>query len=128
MKDFNLEEAKAGKPVVLVSSKNESSQREVRLLCFDRRRNNNNNTIVGLVAFEDGYENIYTFTKDGVCFEFDDCYLVMKPEKKTLWANLYKSPEDEYQLGDNVLYDSETRAKDNARRDCFKTIKIEFEI
>lgn len=56
MRCFNLEDAKAGKPVCTVSGRN------VRIVCSDRR--DKTNPIVALVDIGDG-ETVETYAEDG---------------------------------------------------------------
>jgi len=58
MRQFNLEEAKAGKPVCTLDG------RKVRILCFDRK-NCNPSSIVGLIE-EEFYESIHSWRTNGI--------------------------------------------------------------
>ena len=81
MKPFNLEQAKAGKPVVTRDG------RPARILAFDRK---GPNRIIGLVTHID-FEVAYYWFEDGrASADFDLNYdLVMKSEKKEGWINLF---------------------------------------
>jgi len=59
MREFNLEEAKAGKPVCTRYGLN------ARILCFDRKSHGSVYPIIGLVEYLDGEENVKTWGIDG---------------------------------------------------------------
>lgn len=86
MKPFNLEEAKAGKPVQTRDG------RPARILAFDRK---GPNPIIGLVTHID-FEVAYYWFEDGrASADFNLNYdLVMKAEKKEGWINLYNREFD----------------------------------
>lgn len=87
MKPFNLEEAKAGKPVCTRDG------RDVRILCFDVK--NENFPIIALVHNSIGnVEYDCSYTNDRFCVSsehesIDD--LMMKGEKKQGWLAIYRS-------------------------------------
>lgn len=83
MKPFNLEEAKAGKPVCTRDGK------PVRIICFDR--NEKTYPIIALVD-KGPFEVVYTYTNEGKYnFEgFSDFDLLIVPIKKKGWVNIYK--------------------------------------
>ena len=81
MKPFNLEEAKAGKPVCTRDG------RDVRIICFDKR--DAQYPIVALLS-EIGIEAVALYHQNGKTGNSDKD-LFMKPEKKTGWINIYKS-------------------------------------
>lgn len=83
MKPFDLEEAKAGKPVCTRDG------RKVRIICFDRM---GNYPIIGLIR-KDNIERIYYFKENGACVD-DFCELMMAPEKKEGWVNVYTKAGD----------------------------------
>jgi hypothetical protein len=78
MKPFNLDEAKAGKPVMTAEGQ------PIRLICFDR---NGTYPIIGLVVTEGGREFLTSFALDEV-----DTMLRMVAEvnEKTVYVNLYR--------------------------------------
>lgn len=82
MKPFNLEEAKAGKPVC------NRDGNDVRIICFDSR-NNSNNPIVALHT-EGDIEEIFFHDINGKSQYFSRFDLFMKSEKKEGWVNIYK--------------------------------------
>lgn len=74
LKEFNLEEAKAGKPVWTRDG------RKARIICFDL--NNKNFPIVAIINC-DSEENAYQYDIDGICDEHDNnLNLMMSSEKK----------------------------------------------
>ena len=86
MKPFNLEEAKAGKPVCTRDG------RDTRIICFDRA--DNNLPIVALVIplIEDEVIKPYTIAGTYYIDRSESPYdLFMKSEKKTGWINIYDS-------------------------------------
>ena len=101
MKPFNLEEAKAGKPVCTRDG------RKVRIICFDRK---DNTPIV---------EILQCVHNDGKCFHYDTSNndLMMLPEKKEGWILLRK---------DGYTFDNEEVAKKNCTDEQF-VAKVEWE-
>lgn len=74
LKEFNLEAAKAGKPVCTRDG------RKARIICFDL--NNKNFPIVAIINC-DSEENAYQYDIDGICDEHDNnLNLMMSIEKK----------------------------------------------
>lgn len=85
MKPFNLEEAKAGAPVITRDG------RAVRIVCFDRACPHY--PIVALIGGA-GEEDVQTFTNGGMYYAdedggYADCDLFMAPVQRTVWVNLY---------------------------------------
>ena len=83
LKPFSLEAAKAGKPVCTRDG------RKVRIICFDRK---DVRPIVALIKSDNGDEGVYYYYADGLNLNnypsvFD---LMMLPEKKEGWVNVYK--------------------------------------
>lgn len=98
MKEFNLEEAKAGKPVCTRDGKN------VRIICWDWKCPSSF-SIIALVKEEKDGESIQKYTKDGRYYADGsecDADLFMKPEKHEGWgwssnnmfAFIYKTKEE----------------------------------
>ena len=84
LKPFSLEAAKAGKPICT------RDRRKARIICFDLK--NGNHPIVAAVECEE-YEVILYYTIKGEISENikSENDLMMLPEKKEGWVNLYKS-------------------------------------
>ena len=128
LKSFNIDEAKAGKPVYTRDG------RKVRIICFDRK---GDTPIVALIEPVDGIENLQCFYNDGKCFNdsTSDIDLMMLPEKKEGWVNVYKR-ENEYICENEcnvsigiAVYKSEGEAKRNINKNeiYVNTIKITWE-
>ena len=106
LKEFNLEAAKAGKPVCTRDG------RKARIICFDL--NNKNFPIVAIINC-DSEENAYQYDIDGVCDEHDNnLNLMMSPEKKEGWVIIHKE----------AIYDKETAEK-IARETTANVIRIQ---
>lgn len=106
MKPFDLEAAKAGKPVCTRDG------RKARIICFDL--NNKNFPIVAIINC-DSEENVYQYDIDGICDEHDNnLNLMMFPEKKEGWIIIHKE----------AIYDKETAEK-IARETTANVIKIQ---
>ena len=110
LKPFDLEAAKAGKPVCTRDG------RKARIICFDR---NSNKPIVALITTNDR-EYLTEYYCDGRIShnssESND--LMMLPEKKEGWVNVYKGN----------MYDTESEAKKaHVENGYIDTIKIEWE-
>lgn len=115
LKPFNLEEAKAGKPVCTRDG------RKARIICFDKK--NDYYPIIALVETE-GKEYIFQYTSNGEYLEGNEnnshSNLVMLPERKEGWVNVYN---------DTPIYDTKERAELGALtiRKRIATVKIEWE-
>lgn len=86
LKPFDLEEAKAGKPVCTRDG------RKVRIICFDRK---DVRPIIALIKSDNDDEGVYYYYADGSNLDnypsvFD---LMMLSEKKKGWVNIYKSED-----------------------------------
>lgn len=111
MKPFDLEAAKAGKPVCTRDG------RKARIICFDL--NNKNFPIVAIINC-DTEENAYQYDIDGVCDEHDNnLNLMMIPKKKEGWIIIHKE----------AIYDKETAEKiaKETTADVIRIQKIEWE-
>ena len=117
LKPFDLEAAKAGKPVCTRDG------RKARIICFD---SNGSRPIVALVTECDDEEEIpYKYHCDGSynCQSIpSDKDLMMLPEKKEGWINVYAL---------NTCYSSKEEAEANIDRDYedkyVRTVKINWE-
>lgn len=119
-KEFNLEAAKAGKPVCTRDG------RKARIVCFDRR-NSDNCHIVALIEDKGSLNNevIKSYYNNGKylsCDEESPIDLMMLPEKKEGWINVYVL---------NTYYSSKEEAEANIDRDYeheyIRTVKISWE-
>lgn len=131
MKEFNLEEAKAGKPVCTRDGK------PARILCFDLK--NEHYKIAAAVFLSENTEYIETFTIDGrryaECTKRNDSDLVMAPIKKQGWINVYKRADNENQVitttqvvTSTYVFRTEELAKEAANSDNYiATVSFEWE-
>ena len=110
LKEFDLEAAKAGKPVCTRDG------RKARIICFDARDAKVGPTIVALIETSNGYESIERYNMQGkFLVEGCDSYdLMMLPEKKEGWIVIHKE----------AIYDKETAEK-IARETTANVIKIQ---
>ena len=130
LKPFDLEAAKAGKPVCTRDG------RKARIICLD---SNGGRPIVALVTECDDEEEItYKYHCDGFynCQSIpSDNDLMMLPEKKEGWVNVYKREneyicENECNVSTGIaVYKSEGEAKRNIDKNeiYVNTIKITWE-
>lgn len=101
LKPFNLEAAKAGKPVCTRDG------RKARIISCSLR--NKNFPIAAIV--EDEEENVYQFEANGVCDEHDENLdLMMYPEKKEGWVNVYRDCDGANITKDDNIYSSREAA------------------
>lgn len=120
MKPFNLEEAKAGKPVC------NRDGNDVRIICFDSR-NNSNNPIVALHT-EGDIEEIFFHDINGKHQNFSRFDLFMKSEKKEGWVNIYKDSCGTYRNSILIHLSKEDAIKERYLIDNYiDTVKIEWE-
>ena len=122
LKSFNLEAAKSGKPVFTRDG------RKARIICFDRK---DNTPIVALIECVNGAEILQCYFNNGKCchYETSDYDLMMLPEKKEGWVNVYKEEiNKDIRLMEQTVYKTRKEAYDNASpRDYVDTVKIEWE-
>ena len=87
LKPFDLDKAKEGKPVCTRDG------RKARIICFDSLSDDDKHPIIALVENKEGYEDIHRFTDNGkrLVTENDARDLMMLPEKKEGWTNIYKT-------------------------------------
>ena len=117
LKPFDLEAAKQGKPVCTRDG------RKARIICFDFQ-SIENTPIVAVVQVTDKQEVIANYYEDGQQFVdgISELDLMMLPEKKEGWVNIYRSQ----------IYNTLEKAKEAYKRtyndnNYLKTIKIEWE-
>lgn len=123
MKEFNLEEAKAGKKVCTRDG------RPARIVCWDKA---GEYPIVALVSIQDRTgktERVVSYTIDGRCYisQQDVSDLMMACEKKEGWVNLYME-YGKLETG-NKIYASREEAEEFAGecQEYFGTARIEWE-
>lgn len=120
LKSFDIEAAKAGKPVCTRDG------RKVRIIAFDAKRKNKR-SIIALVPSKDypGFEDLIAYPNDGNYYggHENDGDLMMLPEKKEGWVNVYKDG-----LLDTRVYNTKKEAFDKASpRDYVDTVRISWE-
>jgi len=122
LKEFNLEAAKAGKPVCTRDG------RKARIICFDAKCNK---PIVALI-YDCNKETVLQYLENGRFFvdQIDKYDLMMFPQKKEGWVNVYKS----YNVGKKIpcmasIYPTKEEAKKSSvvGFDYVDTVKIEWE-
>ena len=115
LKEFDLEAAKAGKPVCTRDG------RKARIICFDVKAKK---PIAALITNDDT-EEVHFYYDDGRSDQYQEYRydLMMLPEKKERWVNVYKGG-----LLDKKSYPTRKDAFDHASPvDYVTTIKIEWE-
>ena len=122
LKPFDLEVAKAGKPVCTRDG------RKARIICFDAKCNK---PIVALI-YDCNKETVLQYLENGRFFvdQIDKYDLMMLPQKKEGWVNVYKS----YNVGKKIpcmasIYPTKEEAKKSSvvGFDYVDTVKIEWE-
>ena len=124
LKPFDLEAAKAGKPVCTRDG------RKARIICFDVK-DKNNMQIIALVQSKSGETEVVNFYyKDGkkskIGITGND--LMMVSEKHEGWINIVKNADDYYYC--NGVFSSEEHARNNEANYpglVVSTVKIEWE-
>lgn len=113
MKPFDLEKAKAGKPVCTKDG------RPARIVCYDRK--GEIYPIVALVEYAENREKVFSYTENGRntidCDNTND--LVMAAEKKEGWINIYGNGH----CSSNI-YPTERMA---ITSEAIATVKVEWE-
>ena len=122
LKEFDLEAAKAGKPVCTRDG------RKARIICFDSKRKDEKN-IIALIPSKEypEFEDMIAYPNNGNYHggHENDGDLMMLTKKKEGWLNIYKDFEDRicciYKTKEEALEKKETED------DYITTIKIEWE-
>lgn len=132
LKPFNLEAAKAGKPVCTRDG------RKARIICFDAKRKDGKN-IMALIPSKEypGFEDLVAYPNNGNYHggHENDGDLMMLPEKKEGWVNIYNrnrprtSSENCYIMTGVSVFETKEGAifyidKD---KEYIDTVKIEWE-
>ena len=127
LKPFDLEAAKAGKPVCTRDG------RKARIVCFDRRLfyKNVSYPILALVEGSDGEDYVCGYNEKGKVLiedgaEYKDD-LMMLPEKKEGWVNVYYDNDASSHRGCRFIYDTKERAVKEAGNSYITTVKINWE-
>lgn len=122
LKPFDLEAAKAGKPVCTRDG------RKARIICFDAKRKDGKN-IMALIPDKEypGFEDLVAYPNNGNYHggHENDGDLMMLPQKKEGWINLCKNNHgDTLAIG---VFPSREEAVSNCPPSYLSTIKIEWE-
>ena len=127
LKPFDLEAAKAGKPVFTRDG------RKARIIAFDRRLfyKNVSYPIIALVERSDGEDDVCGYNEKGKVLiedgaEYKDD-LMMLPEKKEGWVNVYYDNDASSHRGCRFIYDTKERAVKEAGSSYITTVKINWE-
>ena len=119
LKPFDIQKAREGKPVCTRDG------RKARIICFDRDWDMH---IVALVSDPLG-ESVHYYLSNGKV-DFDkqnDEDLMMLPEKKEGWVNVYYDNATSSHRGCRFIYDTKEQAVERAGSNYITTIKIEWE-
>lgn len=121
MREFNIQEAKEGKPVCTRDG------RKVRIICFDRKHSEY--PIVALVT-DNNKEDCVVYDIDGK-FIYDgnarQSDLVMAPTKKVGWLNIYEDSCDTGCLRRcGCLWNTKEEALKHKEKYYITTIKVEW--
>lgn len=112
LKEFDLEAAKAGKPVCTRDG------RKARIICFDAKRKDGKN-IMALIPSKEypEFEDLVAYPNNGNYHggHENDGDLMMLHQKKEGWVRIYKSASNVYYLSSNI-YKTEEEAKHSS--DC----------
>ena len=118
LKPFDIQKAREGKPVCTRDG------RKARIICFDRV---GDFPIVALTDDRDYKEegvNLYDINGKGSNECFD---LMMLPEKKEGWVNVYYDNDASSHRGCRFIYDTKERAVKEAGSSYITTVKINWE-
>ena len=119
LKPFDIQKAREGKPVCTRDG------RKARIICFDRDWDMH---IVALVSDPLG-ESVHYYLSNGKV-DFDkqnDEDLMMLPEKKEGWVNVYYDNATSSHRSCRFIYDTKEQAVERAGSNYITTIKIEWE-
>ena len=127
LKPFDLQKAREGKPVCTRDG------RKARIICFDRRLfyKNVSYPILALVECSDGEDDVCGYNEKGKVLiedgaEYKDD-LMMIPEKKEGWVNVYYDNDASSHRGCRFIYDTKERAVKEAGSSYITTVKINWE-
>ena len=121
LKPFDIQKAREGKPVCTRDG------RKVRIICFDRINGDYYKIVACVTAFDGDFEEVLFYGIDGYIVNSQnpkDEDLMMLPEKKEGWVNVYKTSIN-YECG--TVFSTEQEAKNKANNNRIATIRIEWE-
>ena len=123
MKPFDLEKAKAGKPVCTRDG------RKARILCFDL--DNEDYKIAAAISMDNHKgEKVETYTIDGRCEDINikkSLDLMMVSGKKKGWINVYRDVNTGKPFCDCEIYDSKDDAISNIQGTAIGTFPFKWE-
>ena len=123
MKPFNLEEAKAGKPVC------NGYGMDVRILCYDLK--DDKYPVAGAITDpETNRETLQKYTLDGYVIgdgANNNSDLFMKPEKKEGWINIYQKSNYEHLYVPKIYATKDEAYLNRCSIGYVDTTKIEWE-
>ena len=119
LKPFDIQKAREGKPVCTRDG------RKARIICFDAK---GEHPIIALVT--DGIqESPYNYTEKG-CHYIEDVEtmadLMMLPEKKEGWVNVYKKEQNRYVKGIFPSREIALNSISEKSREYIDTVKINW--
>ena len=120
LKPFDLQKAKDGKPVCTRDG------RKARIICFDAK---GDKPIIALVEMGVAETpNNYPIDGKAISTKETPCDLMMLPEKKERWVNVYRNKKGEY-WSEQVLFSTKKEAIDfvHDHAQYVTTVKIEWE-
>lgn len=123
MKPFNIEEAKAGKPVCTRDGK------KVRIVCFDAK---GGYPLIVLLTHSDGCEIALRYPENGILsgdtnIKSKNDLCMAASTKHVGWINIWLTNEGDSYFGE-LIYDTEEEARNcGEETDCVATAKIEWE-
>lgn len=120
LRPFDLQKAKEGKPVCTRDG------RKARIICFDRRVNR---PVVALIESDNHEEALQCYFDNGrCCCDVTSGYdLMMLPEKKEGWVNVYKKEQNRYVKGIFPSREIALNSISEKSREYIATIKITWE-
>ena len=103
LKPFDIQKAREGKPVCTRDGA------KARIICFDAK---SDAPIIALITADDGTEITFDYLSDGTFFnsENPDNDLMMLPEKKEGWVNVYRDCDGANITKDDNIYSSKDAA------------------
>ena len=127
LKPFNLEAAKAGKPICTRDG------RMARIVCFDRKflYEGQDYCIVALINEGCYNEAVYSYTNDGLFTpgKINKSDLMMLPEKKEGWVNIVRGNDGKSYMGRGI-FQSKEEAENTIKAfsdNLIDTVKINWE-
>ena len=133
LKPFDLEAAKAGKPVCTRDG------RKARIICFDRINGDYYKIVACVTSFDEDFEEVLFYGIDGYIVDSQnpkDEDLMMLHEKKEGWINIYNADTTFYYV-DGRVFETKDEAVQEAKEEVEKeqrekneyidTIRVEWE-